>query len=477
MKVLVASNPGDIPRLREVSLDGAALCFTLVTSALSGVIFGLAPAWQCSRPNLNETLKSDARTSSPGSSTGRIRSSLVVAEVALATVLLIGAGLMFQSFARLMNADRGVRPANVLTAELDFSVAGYSTWTTNSAARPQVRLQQLIERIRQFPGVQSVGAANEFLRRDDRPPLQTFTIQGRPSVPEPERPTVDNKAITPGYLQTVGMRLGRGRDVAETDSLGAPGAVLVNESFVRRFFPNEDPLGKHLTFVRDPGPPGARDVLGLPVWSEIVGVVSDVKSLTTQPAARPEIYWSYWQWPMQRPTLFVRTTGDPSALISAIRRETGSIVPSVPAPAIRLMTERVGESIAQPRFQAGLLNLFSGVALFLAACGIYGVLAYSVTQRQREIGIRLALGAPKRNVLSLVMRQGLTLAGIGVGIGILAALALTRVIRSLLYETTPTDPLTFVGVTVLLLAVATLACWLPARRATRIDPMEALRAE
>ena len=286
----------------------------------------------------------------------------------------------------------------------------------------------------------------------------------------------DHGAITPDYLRTLGMRLLRGRDFTEADTLEAPGVALVNESFVRRFFPNEDPLGKYLT-LENVAPLGATNRWGQSVWSEIVGVVSDVRSLSAQPEAVPEVYRSYWQWPMQSPILLVCARGDPAALTAAIRRETKSVIPSLPSPRIRLMTERVGESIAQPRFQTGLLNLFGAVALLLAVCGIYGVLAHLVTQRQREIGIRLALGAQKGHVLSLVISQGMKLALTGVGIGLLAALALTRVMRSLLYEVPPTDPFTFLAVSLLLVGMALFACWLPARRATKIDPIEALRYE
>ena len=478
VKVFVAASPANIPRLAEVSLDGAALCFTVVTAVLTGIIFGLAPAWQFSRADLNETLKEGTRSASSGTAAGRTRSLLVVAEVALATVLLVGAGLMLQSFAKLLTTDRGFRAEQLLTVELDFSVAGFTSWVHPTETRPQVRLRELMDRVRQLPGVESAGAAYRFLRKDNLPPVNwPFVIFGRPPPGEGKRPTAEHGAITPGYIRTLGMRLMRGRDFTEADLLGAPGVALVNESFVRRFFPNEEPLGQHVTLEGTPGPLGATDVYGLPMWSEIVGVVSDVKSLSAQPEAAPEIFRSYWQWPMQSPILFVRTSGNPTALIAAIRRETKSVIPSLPSPKIRLMTERVGESMAQPRFQAGLLNLFGGVALLLATCGIYGVLAYAVTQRQREIGVRLALGAQKRNVLSLVIGQGMRLALTGVAIGIVAALALTRVIRSLLYGVTPTDPVTFVFVSLLLGGVALLACWLPARRAAKIDPMEALRYE
>src|SRR5213082_212103 len=478
VKVFVAASPANIPRLAEVSLDGAALCFTVVTAVLTGIIFGLAPAWQFSRADLNETLKEGARSASGGTAAGRTRSLLVVAEVALATVLLVGAGLMLQSFAKLLTTDRGFRAEQLLTVELDFSVAGFTSWVDPTETRPQVRLRELMDRVRQLPGVESAGAAYRFLRKDNRAPVNwPFVIFGRPPLAEGERPTAEHGAITPGYIRTLGMRLLRGRDFTEADLLGAPGVALVNESFVRRFFPNEEPLGQHVTLEVTPGPLGATDSHGLPVWSEIVGVISDVKSLSSQPEAAPEIFRSYWQWPMQSPILFVRTRGNPTALIAAIRRETKSVIPSLPSPTIRLMTERVGESMAQPRFQAGLLNLFGGVALLLAACGIYGVLAYSVTQRQREIGVRMALGAQKRNVLSLVISQGMKLALAGVVVGLVLALALTRVIQSLLYEVEPTDPLTFAGVSLLLVAIALFACWLPARRAAQVDPMEALRYE
>jgi putative ABC transport system permease protein len=405
---------------------------------------------------------------------------------------------MLQSFAKLLATDRGFRAERLLTVELDFSVAGFTTWVRPTETRPQVRLGELIDRVRQLPGVESAGATYRFLRKDNLPPIQPFTILGRPPAPEGERLMADHGAITPDYLRTLGMRLLRGRDFTEADTLEAPGVALVNESFVRRFFPNENPLGKHVTLEK-PAPLGATNQYGQSIWSEIVGVVSDVKSLSAQPEPVPEVYRRYWQWPMQSPILLVRATGlrraevngatdrgqaasatqagDPAALTAAIRGETKSVIPSLPSPRIRLMTERVGESIAQPRFQTGLLNLFGAVALLLAACGIYGVLAYAVTQRRREIGIRMALGAQKRNVLSLVIGQGMKLALAGVVLGIAAALALTRVLRTLLYGVEPGDPLTFAGVSLLLVGIALFACWLPARRAARVEPMEALRYE
>jgi putative ABC transport system permease protein len=269
----------------------------------------------------------------------------------------------------------------------------------------------------------------------------------------------------------------RGRDFTDGDTLEAPGVAIVNETFVRRFFPNEEPLGQHVTLMSSPGPLEARDGNGVPIWYEVIGVVGDVKSLSTQPEPVPEIYRSYWQWPVYDPKLFVRATGDSSSLEGAIRRETKAVIPNLPAPKIRLLTDYVTESIAEPRFQAELLTLFGTLALLLAACGIYGVLAYTVTQRRREIGVRMALGAQRSNVISLIIRQGLKLTLLGAGIGVVAALTLTRLMRSLIYCVKPTDPMTFAGITLLLVAVALLACWLPARRAASIHPMEALRYE
>ena len=477
LHLFIALSPGNIPRLSAVALDGTALSFTLGLALLTGVLFGLAPAWQFSRPNLNEALKEANRGASAGTGAGRTRNGLVVAEVALSVVLLAGAGLMLQSFARMLHAERGFQPEHLLTAELDFSVSGFTTWIRPTATRPQVPLRELIERLRTLPGVQAVGAGSRLLRRENRPPTQPVAIFGRPTLKPDEQPMAEFKGITPDWLRALGARVLRGRDFAETDALEAPGVVLINETLARRYFPNEDPIGRRFKMGSQQPLLSATNVYGLPEWSTIVGVVSDVKSLHPQPEAVPEVYQSYWQYPMQAPTLLVRTTGDPTTLAEAIRRETKAAIPNLPPPLIRPMDDLLSETVAQPRLQTWLLSLFAGVALILAAVGLYGVLAYTVTHRHREIGIRLALGASKRNVLSLVIAQGMKLALAGMAIGILAALALTRIIRSLLYGVTPTDPATFALVSLLLLAIALLACWLPARRAARVDPMEALRYE
>jgi putative ABC transport system permease protein len=477
LELFIAVSPANIPRLNEVTLDGTALGFTLGISVFTGVLFGLAPAWQFSRPDLNEALKEGTRAASARTAAGRTRNLLVVAEVALSVVLLAGAGLMLQSFARMLCADRGFQPEHLLTAELDFSVSGFTTWVRPTATRPQVPLRELIERLRALPGVEAVGAGSRLLRRENRPPNESIAIFGRPTLSPEEQPKAEFKGITPDWLRALGARVLHGRDFTEADTLEAPGVVLINETLARRYFPKEDPIGQRLRMGGSQPPLSATNIWGQSEWSEIIGVVSDVKSLHPQPESVPEVYQSYWQWPMQSPTLLVRTTGNPATLAEAIRRETKTLIPNLPPPLIRTMDDLLSETVAQPRLQTGLLGLFAGLALLLAAVGLYGVLAFSVTQRQREIGVRMALGAQKRNVLSLVIGQGMKLALIGMVIGIVAALALTRVIRGLLYGVTPTDPATFAAVALVLTLAALLACWLPARRAAKVNPMEALRYE
>jgi putative ABC transport system permease protein len=469
--------PENIPRLDQLTIDPVALAFTAGVSVLSGILFGLAPALQFSRPDFNEALKQGTRGASAGVAASRTRNILVVTEVALSAVLLSAAGLMLQSFANMLRAERGFQPAHLLTAQLDFSVSGFSTWVRPTMSRPQVPLHTLMEQLRAFPGVQSVGAGSLLLRRENEPPHEPIAIFGRPVLNSEEQPKAEFTGITPGWVQALGARVISGRDFAEADTLEAPGVMLINQTLARRYFPNENPIGRRLRMGSEQPPLNATNVWGLGQWSEIVGVVSDVKSLHPRPEVVPEVYVPYWQWPMQNPTLLVRTTGDPATLADSIRRETRQLIPNLPPPLIRTMDELVAATLAQPRLQSSLLSLFAAAALLLATIGLYGVVTYTVSQRRHEIGIRIALGAQKSDVLGLVVAHGMKLALAGVALGFVGALALTRLIGSLLYGVEPTDPLTFAAVSVLLALIALLACWSPARRAARLNPTEALRYE
>ncbi len=476
--VRVAS-PGYIPRLEDVTLDGAALLFTLVASMLTGILFGLAPAWQFTRPNLDEILKGGSRGASAGPASGRLRQGLIVAEVALSLVLLIGAGLMLRSFAALLFLDRGFAPEHLLTAELDYSVSGFTTWVRPTSTRPQVTQRELLERLRQRPGVVSAAVTGNLPRNGSGPARDPILIQDRPAGTLDQLPRTRFQAVSPDYFRTLGVPLLRGRDFTEGDHYEAPRVVLINESMARRYFPNQDPVGKRLAMPdrNNPSQPSPAWTAGQSPWSEIVGVVADMKSLSLDPEPFPQTYVPYWQWPMQSPTLLVRTTGDPAALAAVVRDEIKAVVPSLPSSRIQTMDDILSDTLAQPRFQAGLLGLFGVVALLLTAVGLYGVLACTVARRTREIGIRMAVGAQRGSVLALILGQGMRLALMGAVIGVVLALALTRILGSLLYEVKATDPLTFTGVTLLLMATAVLACWVPARRATRVDPMVALRSE
>jgi putative ABC transport system permease protein len=477
LQLFLAASPAKIPRLNELTLDITALMFTLSISFLTGVLFGLAPAWQFSRPNLNEALKEGGQTASSGATASRTRNFFIVTEVALSLVLLTGAGLMLQSFARMLHAERGFQPEHLVTAELDFSVSGFGGWTRPTTSRPQVPLHELIERLRTLPGVQAVGAGSLLLRRENRPPVETIAIFGRPAVKPEDQPRADFAGITPDWLRALGARVLRGRDFTEADTLEAPGVMLINETLARKYFPNEDPIGQHLKMGRNQPPLDATNRWGQSQWSTIVGIVSDVKSLHPQPEVTPQIYVPYWQWPMQNPTMLVRANGEAAALSAMIRSETAAVLPNLPPPIIRTMDDLLSETVAQPRLQSRLLALFASIALVLAVVGLYGVLAYLVAQRTREIGIRIALGAQRRDVLLLVIGQGMKLTLAGIFIGALSALALTQLMRSLLYGVTPNDPLTFVDASFVLFAAALFACWLPARRAANVHPIEALRYE
>ena len=461
--LLVAASPGDIPRVDKISIDGTVLGFTFGVALLTGIVMGCAPALRATKLDLNETLKEGSHSATGGPRRQRLSGLLVIAEVALALVLLIGAGLLLQSFMRLLQVDPGFRPENLLTMQLSLPEAAYP-----EAQHRIAFFDQVLARIEALAGVQAVGAVSDLPFSGSRT-SNSFEIEARPPMARGESINADFRISSPNYFQAMGIPLLRGRDFSARDTRDAPLVVIINQTMARRFWPDEDPMGQRLTIGR------AAD--GSPVWREVVGIIGDIRHdrLNVEPA--PEMYVPYWQRPAGRLSLVVRATGEPRDLIAAIRSAVQSVDPHQPVYSINLMERRIARFLAPHRFNAYLLGIFALLALLLAVVGVYGVLAYAVARRTQEIGIRMALGARPRDVLRLVIKQGLSLTLIGIAIGLAASLALTRLLTSLLYGVSATDPLTFMSVPLLLLAVALLATYIPARRAARVDPLVALRYE
>ena len=459
---LRALSPTNIPRLDQLGIDRHVLLFTLAVSVVTGLVFGLAPTVQAWRATLNETLKEGGRGAAAGAGGQRTRRLLVVLEMAVTLLLLIGAGLMIRSFWRLQQVDPGFNPERLLTLRLSLPRSKYPEGLNVVAF-----YEQLQERLSALPGVQSVGATTSVLM-DNLPNSSGFSIEGRPREPEAQRLELPFDSVTPTYFRSMGIPLLSGRTITPQDVADGPQVALVNEAVVRRYFPNEDPLGKRFKFgdPEDQAP-----------WITIVGVVKDVRRQGLDTAARIASYLPHRQRPARSLEVVIRAAGEPLALAGAARDTIRSLDRDLPITNLRTMSDVLSETSAQRRFNMLLLGLFAGVALLLAAVGIYGVMAYAVTQRTHEIGIRMALGARPRDVLSLVLKQGLGLALAGVALGLGGAFALTRLMASLLYEVSATDPLTFAAVALLLVGVASLASYLPARRATKVDPMIALRYE
>jgi putative ABC transport system permease protein len=455
--LLLALAPKDLPRGQGVTLDGRVLAFTILITLLTGVVFGLVPALQASRPNLNETLKEGGR--GPTGGHHRVRGSLVITEVALALVLLIGAGLLLRSFYRLQQVDPGFNPKNALTIALSLPGKKYAEDDQQAAF-----FAQLIEQVSTMPGVVSVGATQSLPIHDDY--VLGFNIQGRPPDPPGEEPNTNYYAVSPGYFKAMGISLLRGRLFTEQDKKDAPRVAVINETMAKKFFPGEDPIGKGINVTNGPER-----------FREIVGIVSDVKQYGLDQPTTAQTYEPFLQEPFSGMTLIVRTEGDPTALNSTIRSQVLSIDKDQPISRIRPLEQIVYESVAKQRFSMLLLGVFAVVALILAAVGLYGVMSYAVTQRTHEIGIRMALGAQQKDVIRLVVGQGMVLALIGVVIGLVASFALTRVMATLLFNVSATDPLTFLAIPALLTVVALAASFVPARRAMRVDPMIALRYE
>jgi putative ABC transport system permease protein len=455
-----------LPRLDEVQINARALVFTLGVSVLTALLFGLLPIFKASRPDINEVLKAGAKTATGGGSLRLWRDSLVVVEVALGLMLLIGAGLMIRSFGLLVNVHPGFEPENVLTGQVSLTRAAYEDHEERLRY-----VNQTLERLRSLPGVESAAfvAPMPFSGGNVS---SDFRIEGR-SRPEPgQEPDAGNRSVTAQYFQAIGIPLLKGRYFTEQDRRGGPvGAAIINEALARRYFPNEDPIGKYVSNV------GANQNDGDPERWEIVGVVGDVRHRSLTRPTAPELYLPYQQNSWSWGNFFVRTTNAPEALTRSFTEAVRSGDKTVPVINVRPLTQAISDTVAQARFYTLMFALFGATGLLLTLTGVYSVISYTVSQQTQEIGVRMALGAQARDVLKLVVGHGMVLTMIGVGIGLLGALGLTRLMQTLLYSVSATDPLVFAGVAAPLIAVAMVACYVPARRATKVDPLVALRCE
>jgi putative ABC transport system permease protein len=461
---LVKTVPQNIPRIADIQLDAPVLLFTFLVSMATGVIFGLVPAWQASHVDLNSSLKSGTRGGAGGENKGRFRNALIMAEVALALVLLISAGLLIQSFARLGRVQTGLRTERLLTARIGLSEVGYPKNENVSAF-----FDQFLPRVRAIPGVESASAILP-LPLSGSNMVTSFDSEDHP-LPEGQRPGAPVRIIATDYFKTTGIPVRGGRVFDDRDQYTSTPVVIVNERFVQKFFPGQNVLGKKIQ------PGFSADDTG-EKWREIVGVVGNVKHLSLKNEDSPEMYLPRTQIPIHMMSLVVRTAlSDPTAITTSIRKELAAMDATIPLTSVRVFDEYISRSLARPRFNTLLLSIFAGTALILTAIGIYGVLAYSVAQRTSEIGIRIALGAGKSSIFRLIVGQAMTLVGISLVVGLAGAFAATRLLNSLLFGVGASDPETFAGIVALVSIVAFVAAWLPARRATRVDPIIALRTE
>jgi putative ABC transport system permease protein len=463
---LLKLSAGSVPAAFSVALDRSVLLFTIGVALVTGLVFGIVPALRTAGLDLREALNEGSRGSTSGPGHHRIRGVLVAAEIAMAMLLLVGAGLLLRSFARLQDVAPGFQPDHLLAADIPLSVTAY--------AKPEQRYEfydRLVERAKALPGVRSAAAAS-FLPVSGGGGLIHVNITGRPPKSPHDFTAAGYRTMTPNYFETLGVRLLQGRLLTSGDTEKAPAVVVINSAMAHTFFPNENPLGKHMQL-------GALPEKEIPTM-EIVGVVGDVLQGLGE-EAKAEMYLPYRQadqlLPVFQMSVILRTAMEPLAATSALRSALAEIDPNQPLVNVRSMEQNIQTSVAQPRFRTWLIGIFAALALVLAAVGVYGVMSYSVTQRTSEIGIRVTMGAQPADILRIIVGEGLRLALIGVSIGLVGALLLSRVLRSFVFGVSTSDPVTFAGVAVILTLVGAAASYFPARRATRVDPLVALRYE
>jgi putative ABC transport system permease protein len=460
-RMFVTIGGDSIPRQDAIAMDVRVLGFALLLATISALLSGLVPALQASRRKIVDHLREGARAGT-GAGSRRTRSTLVAAEIALALVLLTGAGLLIRTLWSMQRVERGFNPRNVAMMTVSASGAAYPR-----AAEVRTFFARLLERVRALPGVESAATGTGVLQ-----PLVTnsgvYTIEGKPLPPQEERVEYPVESVSPGYFETVGMSIGRGRGFTDADHADAPRVVIINEMLARQGWPGEDPIGRRMR---------AGGEQSTAPWMTVVGIIRDAHRADVTREIRPELYTSSLQSTSRTQTLLVRTAGDPEAIVASVRRELQAIDPQLPLFGVTTLERELSLTLTQPRFQAVLLTVFAAIALLLATIGIYGVTSHAVSQRTQEVGIRMAMGAARRDVLRLIFVQHLRPALIGLALGLAGAFALSRSLQSLLFGVGATDPITFTLVGFVLLLVAAAACWIPARRATRVDPLVALRTE
>ena len=465
VEALIVLEPQGIPRLSEVGVNPQVIAFTAGLSLVTGLLFGLVPAFQSTSSALASTLKEGGRGALTTRGGSRMRTTLVVAEVALAVMLLAGAGLLIRSFGKLAAVDPGFEVMQALTFDLSLPESRYEEPVEQVAF-----FDELLPRLESIPGVRNASGVMA-LPLSGMSFVLTFEVAGRPPVPPSQQPAMQVRIATADYFSSIGIPLTRGRYFTDDDRAGTPRVVLITETAAQRFFPGEDPIGKTITLGW--GRAGSDRAGG-----EVVGIIGDIRDAGLAEPNPPQIFLPYPQWPVGRMSVLLETTLPPASLAEAARRTVYGVDGNLPVSNLRTLDEIVARSISQPRFYMTLLAVFAAVALALAAIGIFGVLSYAVSQRTREIGIRMALGAHHRTVLGLIVREAMVMTGGGILLGVAAAFLLTEgLVATLLFETSPHDPATFAAVAVVLTMVSLAAAYVPARRATRVDPIVALRAE